>query len=87
MGLTQFSGKGEVMTFTVIRVPPHGFEKEAPYVVGIVKLDEGPRITSQIVDCELDDVRIGSRVRAVFRKVDEEGPAGTIHYGYKFAME
>lgn len=87
MGLTQFSGKGEVMTFTIIRVPPHGFEKEAPYVVGIVKLDEGPRITSQIVDCELDDVRIGSRVSVVFRKVDEEGPAGTIHYGYKFAME
>ncbi len=55
--------------------------------MGIIKLDEGPRITSQIVDCDPEEVSIGSRVRAVFRKIDEEGPAGAIHYGYKFVLE
>ncbi len=84
---TRLSGGGEVLTYTVVRVPPEGFERQAPYVVGIIKLDEGPRITSQIVDCEPEDVKIGSRVRAVFRKIDEEGPAGAIHYGYKFILE
>lgn len=81
------SGRGEIVTYTVVRVPPEGFEKEAPYVVAIVKLEEGPRITSQIVDCDPDEVKIGSRVKSVFRKVDEDGPAGIIHYGYKFILE
>jgi len=83
----KLSGKGEVITYTVIRVPPEGFEKEAPYVVGIIRLDEGPSITSQIVDCQPEDVHIGSRVSAVFRKIGQEGAAGMIHYGYKFVLE
>lgn len=83
----KLSGRGEIVTYTVVRVPPEGFEKEAPYVVAIVKLEEGPRITSQIVDCDPDEVKIGSRVKSVFRKVDEDGPAGIIHYGYKFILE
>jgi len=83
----KLSGNGEVWTYTVVRVAPEGFERQTPYVVGIVKLDEGPSITSQIVDCEPEDVGIGSRVRVVFRKIDEEGPAGAIHYGYKFVLE
>jgi uncharacterized OB-fold protein len=81
------SGSGEIVTYTVVRVAPEGFEREAPYVVAIVQLDEGPRITSQVVDCEPEDVAIGSRVRAVFRKINDEGPAGAIYYGYKFVLE
>ncbi len=80
----QLSGRGEVVTYTVVRVAPEGFEKEAPYVVAIVELEEGPRITSQIVDCDPDEIKIGTRVRAVFRKISEEGPSGAIHYGCKF---
>ena len=30
-------------------------------------------------------MRIGLKVRATFRKLREEGKAGVIHYGYKFA--
>ena len=81
---TKLSGLGEVITYTVVRVAPEGFEKEAPYVVGIIKLDEGPRITSQIVDCDLAEIQIGTKVRSVFRKIGEEGPSGAIYYGYKF---
>ena len=49
-----------------------------------IKLDEGPKITAQIVDCELDDVKIGMRVQSTFRKIQEDGYMGAIHYGYKF---
>ena len=42
------SGRGKVVTFTVIRYPPEGFEKEAPYVVALVDLDEGPRVIGRI---------------------------------------
>ncbi len=83
----KFSGKGQVFTYTVVRVPPEGYERQAPYVVAIIRLDEGPRITSQVVDCEPEEVGIGTRVRAVFRRISEEGPAGAIYYGYKFVLE
>lgn len=81
---TKLSGNGEVVTYTVVRVAPEGFEREIPYIVAIVKLEEGPRITSQIVDCDLGDIEIGTKVRAVFRKVGEESPSGAIYYSYKF---
>ncbi len=81
---TKLSGLGEVVTYTVVRVPPEGFEREAPYVVAIIKLEEGPRITAQIVDCKPEDVKIGTKVKSVFRRVGEEGASGAIYYGYKF---
>jgi uncharacterized OB-fold protein len=50
----------------------------------MVRMDEGVMLTAQIVDCPLNDVKIGMRVRAVLRKLSEEGEDGVIHYGYKF---
>ena len=45
-----FSGNGEIVTFTVIRYPPEGFEKEAPYVVALIDLENGPRVIGRIVE-------------------------------------
>ena len=52
--------------------------------VAVIKLDEGPRITAQIVDCPLDEVKIGMRVESTFRRIQEDGYTGAIYYGYKF---
>ncbi len=76
--------KGELVTFTIVRNPPKGFEKMPPYVVGIVKLEDGTIITSQITDVEPEDVKIGMKVEAVFRKVVEDGDSGIIQYAIKF---
>ena len=80
----KFSGKGKVFTYTVIRVPSEEFKMYAPYVVGIVQLDEGPKLTSQIVDCRLEDVYIGMPVEVCFRKLFTQGTEGMICYGFKF---
>ena len=40
--------------------------------MAIIELDEGPRITSQIVDCRPDTVKSGMRVKSVFRKLGED---------------
>lgn len=79
------SGEGVVETFTVVHAPPPGFELQAPYVIGIVKLAEGPHVTAQIVDVKPESVQVGLRVRRVFRRINQDGEAGVIHYGYKFA--
>jgi len=80
----KLSEKGEVITWTVIRNAPFGYEKYAPYVVALIELDDGLRILSQIVDVELNEVKPGLRVEAVFRRVKEDGSSGILQYGYKF---
>jgi len=75
---------GKILTYTIIRVPPHPFADQAPYAVGIVELDDGVRLTGQIVDCSFEDLKVGQRVKIEFRKVYQEGEAGVIYYGYKF---
>jgi len=84
---TKLAEKGKVLTFTVIRVPPQQFVDQAPYAVGIVELDDGVKLTGQIVDCDFEDLKIGKRVKIEFRKIFEAGEAGILCYGYKFVPE
>ena len=74
---------GKVVTHTIIRTPSHEFSGEAPFAVGIVEMDDGPRLTLQIVDVDFDELRIGLPVRLEFRRLFAEGEAGVIHYGHK----
>jgi uncharacterized OB-fold protein len=39
------------------------------------------------VDCAVEDLKIGQRVKIEFRKLYQEGEAGVIYYGYKFVPE
>ena len=82
-----FSGRGTVYACTVVRVAPAGFGKDAPYAVAVVELDEGPRLTTQIVGIEPEKVKIGDRVSMAFRRLHEDGKTGIIHYGYKFRVD
>ncbi len=81
----QLSGDGEVFSFTTVHEAAEGFEMQVPYVLALVRTVEGPTLTGQIVDLAPEEVRVGLKVRATFRKLREEGKAGVIHYGYKFA--
>ncbi len=81
----QLSGDGTVYSYTIVHDAAEGFEMQVPYVVALVKTVEGPMLTGQVVDVNPPEVKIGLRVRATFRKLREEGAAGVIHYGYKFA--
>lgn len=74
---------GKLLTYTIIRVPPSQFTDQSPYAMGVVELDRGVKILSQIVDCDLDKLEIGQRIRIEFRKIYNEGEAGIICYGYK----
>lgn len=80
----KLKGKGEVVTYTIIHVGPDDFEEQTPYPIAIIKLEEGPYVTAQIVDCPLDQVKIGMNVESTFRKIQQDGHTGAIYYGYKF---
>ncbi len=81
----RFSGRGKIISYTVIRVPPEGFEKYTPYTVAIIELDEGTRLSGQVVG-NPESIDIGRKVSPVFRKFHEDGPAGLIQYGIKFEL-
>jgi uncharacterized OB-fold protein len=63
-----FSGEGKLVAFTVIYVPPimmaeAGYDSKNPYCSGIVELEEGPRISAQILDVDVkrpENIHIGS---------------------------
>ena len=80
----RLAGKGAVVTYTVIHDAPAQFEMQKPYVMAIVQMEEGVRLTSQLIDVKPEHVKIGMKVQATFRKLGQEGEAGVIHYGYKF---
>jgi uncharacterized protein len=82
----QLTGAGEVLSYTIVHEAAEGFEMQVPYVLALVRTDEGPVLTGQVVDVDPERVTIGMRVRPTFRKLREEGPAGVIHYGYKFTL-
>ena len=80
----KFSGRGEVYSFTTVYEPPAGFETQAPYVVALIKLEEGPMLTAQLTDLGDTIPEIGMPVEMVTRKLSEDGERGLNHYGYKF---
>lgn len=80
----EFSGKGEVFSFTILQDVPEGYQKQAPYAVALVRLEEGPMVTAQLTDVNFDEIEIGMPVEMVTRKIKEEGERGQIIYGYKF---
>ncbi len=82
--LFALTGVGEVFSYTTVYHPPAGYEFNAPYVVALIKLDEGPVLTAQLTDVEPEDVSIGMPVEAVTRKLRSDGDEGMIVYGYKF---
>jgi uncharacterized OB-fold protein len=64
------SGRGTVYTFTINRrgaadLPE--YRNIGPFVLAYVELEEGPRMLTNIVECDPDTVRIGQKVELVFQ--------------------
>ncbi len=66
-------GKGVVYTYTIMRdlVSPV-FMGDLPYVLAMVDLEEGIRMTTRIVNCRPEDVSIGMEVEVQFKTVSTD---------------
>jgi len=63
------SGRGSIYSFTVNRrgqADLAAYREAGVYVLAYVELEEGPRVMTNIVDCDPDSVRIGQQVEVVF---------------------
>jgi scaffold protein (connect acetoacetyl-CoA thiolase and HMG-CoA synthase) len=81
--LIKLNPEGKLLTYTIIRVASDKFSIQAPYAVGIVELKDGVKLTTQIADVDFDKIKIGMKLKLVFRKIQDEGAAGLHCYGYK----
>ena len=63
------SGEGVIYTYTITRRSPTG-----PFSLGYVTLKEGPTIYTNFVDCDFDKLKIGARVKVVFKETEGEAP-------------
>lgn len=78
-----FSGNGTIISYTKIHIGPAGFDRNTPYNVALIKLEEGPVISGIVVDGGLE---IGKKVKSVFRRLHTDGEEGLINYGFKFEL-
>jgi uncharacterized OB-fold protein len=67
------AGTGRIYSYTIVhRTPNAEFADDCPYVLAIVELDEGVRLSTRIVDTPLDQLRCDLPVRVTFERIDDE---------------
>ncbi|MCP9948257.1 Zn-ribbon domain-containing OB-fold protein [Actinomadura madurae] len=71
----EISGAGTVYTYTVVRhaVVP-ALAGSVPYVIAVLEFDDAPgiRMIANIVESDVDAVRVGSRVQLAWDDIDDE---------------
>ena len=68
------SGRGTVHSYTVAYRAPHPvFADQLPLVVAIVELEEGPRLVTNLVDCDHGELEVGLPVEVRFEPIDGSG--------------
>jgi uncharacterized OB-fold protein len=67
------SGRGTLYSFTVVQAnAPSAFARDVPYVVAVVRLDEGVQMLTNIVECDVTTLRCDQPVEVVFVRRDDE---------------
>jgi uncharacterized OB-fold protein len=70
---TTTSGRGRVYSYTLVRRAMNpAFASEVPYIFAIVELEEGVRVTTNIVNCGSDEIRVDMPVKATYDNVTPE---------------
>ncbi len=67
VGWEQASGRATLYTWSVVHsndLPP--FAERVPYVAAVVDLAEGPRMMTNVVDCDFDDLTVGMHLDVTF---------------------
>ena len=62
------SGKGKIYSLSVMK------RAEVPFAMAYVELEEGPKMMTNIVDCDLDALKIGQDVKLKFVPTDGGPP-------------
>ncbi len=56
----EIPGRGKLYTYTTIHVPPDNWNKQVPYVVGVLKMMDGLLLTASYTESSYDKLEIGN---------------------------
>jgi uncharacterized OB-fold protein len=69
----QVSGRGRLHSYTIVQQPANpAFRDDVPYVYAVVQLEEGPRLVSNVVQCNPEALKVDMLLEAVFDDVTPE---------------
>ena len=70
------SGKGNVYSYTVVHrsadVRFQEIASQEPYVFALIELDEGPKLISNLINVDIENIVIGTPVQIIFEKINDE---------------
>ena len=67
------SGKGTVYSFVIMHQVIHpGFAGVVPYNVAVVELEDGPRLHTNLIDIENDQIQVDMPVEVTFDVLENE---------------
>jgi uncharacterized OB-fold protein len=62
-----------VYSYAVVRAgAPPAFASDVPYIIALIDIEEGVRISSNIVNCRPEDVKCGIGVEAIFEDITDK---------------
>ena len=82
MDWAEVSGKGKLISFTVIHIAPDEFAEEVPYYVAIVELEEDTRVSARLLGFDPlkpEEVKLGIPVKLDY----EKGKSGKTYLAFK----
>jgi scaffold protein (connect acetoacetyl-CoA thiolase and HMG-CoA synthase) len=62
----EVSGKGKLLTYTVIHIAPTQFQALAPYAVGILQLENGLKLPGMIPNVPKEQLKVGMELAIDF---------------------
>jgi uncharacterized OB-fold protein len=73
LGWVRASGRGSIRSYSVVRRPvSKAYAADTPYVVALIRLEEGPTMMSNVIGCDLASVVVGAAVEVVFESWSAE---------------
>ena len=63
----RFSGKGSLITYTILHAVPSRFKENTPLIIGLIEFEEGGRISAQL-DVSQNELSVGIKLEAIFQE-------------------
>lgn len=87
----EFAGKGKIAAFSCIGVGTQfmvdkGYSMKKPYCFSVIKLDEGPMISGQLIgvdESKPDTIKIETPVKATFIETELKGKEIRVDLGFE----
>lgn len=81
----ELSIEGTIVSFTKVYELIGGFNREMPFVLALIKLNDGGKVVGEVSGS--NDIKKGDIVESHYRRIYTDGEGGLINYGIKWVIK